>query len=94
MSSSDESSKHLWIGRTFIGRRTVEIGIETKEVPDPVESKETRIKIKSEWMDKSVTPDKISANVLKKLANEFTVTAYFKCSQRQVTKNTQTRLLV
>ncbi len=86
--------------KRFIGRRTDDIGTDTKEVPYTVESTGTKFKIKSEWMQKSFSPEEISASVLRKLADDaskylgnsvtqavITVPAYFNDSQRQATKD-------
>ncbi len=86
--------------KRFIGRRTDDIGTDTKDVPYTVESTGTKFKIKSEWMQKSFSPEEISASVLRKLADDaskylgnsvtqavITVPAYFNDSQRQATKD-------
>ena len=85
--------------KRFIGRRTDEVTDETKDVPYTVESVGTKVKIKSPLMEKSFSPEEISASVLRKLADDaskylgetvtqavVTVPAYFNDSQRQATK--------
>ncbi len=72
---------------------------ETKDVPYTVETVGTKVKIKSPLMEKSFSPEEISASVLRKLADDaskylgetvtqavVTVPAYFNDSQRQATK--------
>ena len=86
--------------KRFIGRRTDEVATETKDVPYTVETVGTKVKIKSAWMEKSFSPEEISASVLRKLADDaskylgqavtqavVTVPAYFNDSQRQATKD-------
>ena len=86
--------------KRFIGRRTDEVTDETKDVPYTVESVGSKIKIRSSWMEKSFSPEEISASVLRKLADDaskylgqtvtqavVTVPAYFNDSQRQATKD-------
>ena len=86
--------------KRFIGMRTDEVAYETKDVPYTVESVGTKVKIKSPLMEKSFSPEEISASVLRKLADDaskylgetvtqavVTVPAYFNDSQRQATKN-------
>ena len=86
--------------KRFIGRRTDEVTDETKDVPYSVESVGTKVKIKSPLMEKSFSPEEISASVLRKLADDaskylgetvtqavVTVPAYFNDSQRQATKD-------
>jgi molecular chaperone DnaK len=86
--------------KRFIGRRTDEVNDETKDVPYTVESVGTKVKIKSPLMEKSFSPEEISASVLRKLADDaskylgetvtqavVTVPAYFNDSQRQATKD-------
>ena len=86
--------------KRFIGRRTDEVTDETKDVPYTVESVGTKVKIKSPLMQKSFSPEEISASVLRKLADDaskylgetvtqavVTVPAYFNDSQRQATKD-------
>ena len=86
--------------KRFIGRRTDEVTDETKDVPYTVESVGTKMKIKSPLMEKSFSPEEISASVLRKLADDaskylgetvtqavVTVPAYFNDSQRQATKD-------
>ena len=85
--------------KRFIGRNYDEVGEEMKIVPYTVESgpnNAVRIKIK----DKQYAPEEISAQVLRKLADDaskylgekvkeavITVPAYFNDAQRQATKN-------
>lgn len=86
--------------KRFIGRRSDEVTDETKDVPYTVESVGTKVKIKSPLMEKSFSPEEISASVLRKLADDaskylgetvtqavVTVPAYFNDSQRQATKD-------
>ena len=86
--------------KRFIGRRTDEVTDETKDVPYTVESVGNKVKIKSPLMEKSFSPEEISASVLRKLADDaskylgetvtqavVTVPAYFNDSQRQATKD-------
>ena len=86
--------------KRFIGRRTDEVTDETKDVPYTVETVGTKVKIKSPLMEKSFSPEEISASVLRKLADDaskylgetvtqavVTVPAYFNDSQRQATKD-------
>ncbi|WP_115071858.1 molecular chaperone DnaK [Synechococcus sp. UW179B] len=86
--------------KRFLGRRTDEVTDETKDVPYTVESVGSKIKIRSSWMEKSFSPEEISASVLRKLADDaskylgqtvtqavVTVPAYFNDSQRQATKD-------
>ncbi|MDB4485945.1 molecular chaperone DnaK [Synechococcus sp. AH-707-B22] len=86
--------------KRFIGRRTDEVADETKDVPYTVESVGIKVKIKSPLMEKSFSPEEISASVLRKLADDaskylgetvtqavVTVPAYFNDSQRQATKD-------
>ena len=86
--------------KRFIGRRTDEVTDETKDVPYTFESVGTKVKIKSPLMEKSFSPEEISASVLRKLADDaskylgetvtqavVTVPAYFNDSQRQATKD-------
>ncbi len=86
--------------KRFIGRRSDEVATETKDVPYTVETVGTKVKIKSAWMEKSFSPEEISASVLRKLADDaskylgqavtqvvVTVPAYFNDSQRQATKD-------
>ena len=86
--------KHL------IGKRSNEVNGETNNMPYTVDSKRTKDKINSAWIDKSYSPEEISTSVLRKLANDateylrqtvtqavVTVPAYFNDSQRQATKD-------
>jgi molecular chaperone DnaK len=86
--------------KRFIGRRSDEVNEETKNMPYSVDSAGSKVKIKSAWMDKSYSPEEISASVLRKLADDaskylgqtvtqavVTVPAYFNDSQRQATKD-------
>jgi molecular chaperone DnaK len=86
--------------KRFIGRRSDEVNEETKNMPYSVDSEGSKVKIKSAWMDKSYSPEEISASVLRKLADDaskylgqtvtqavVTVPAYFNDSQRQATKD-------
>ncbi len=86
--------------KRFIGRRSDEITNESRDVPYAVESEGTKVKLKSPFMEKSFSPEEISASVLRKLADDaskylgetvtqavVTVPAYFNDSQRQATKD-------
>ena len=86
--------------KRFIGRRVDEVNEESKEVSYTVEKAGANVKIKSPVLSKQFAPEEISAEVLRKLAEDAgkylgeTVTqavitgpAYFNDSQRQATKD-------
>nr|QUE28462.1 DnaK [Porphyrostromium boryanum] len=87
--------------KRFVGRKTEEIAAELKQVPYQVTTGGGgNIKIACPSLDKEFAPEEISAQVLRKLANDaskylgetvdqavITVPAYFNDSQRQATKN-------
>ena len=86
--------------KRFIGRRVDEVNEESKEVSYTVEKAGANVKIKSPVLSKQFAPEEISAEVLRKLAEdagkylgetvtqaEITVPAYFNDSQRQATKD-------
>nr|QUE28080.1 DnaK [Sahlingia subintegra] len=87
--------------KRFVGRKTEEIAKELKQVPYKVTTGGGgNIKISCPSLDKDFAPEEISAQVLRKLANDaskylgeavdqavITVPAYFNDSQRQATKN-------
>jgi len=86
--------------KRFIGRRVDEVNEESKEVSYTVEKAGANVKIKSPVLNKQFAPEEISAEVLRKLAEDagkylgetvtqavITVPAYFNDSQRQATKD-------
>ena len=86
--------------KRFIGRRVDEVNEESKEVSYTVEKAGANVKIKSPVLSKQFAPEEISAEVLRKLAEDagkylgetvtqavITVPAYFNDSQRQATKD-------
>ncbi len=86
--------------KRFIGRRVDEVTEESKEVSYTVEKAGANVKIKSPVLNKQFAPEEISAEVLRKLAEDagkylgetvtqavITVPAYFNDSQRQATKD-------
>jgi len=86
--------------KRFIGRRVDEVNEESKEVSYSVEKAGSNVKIKSPVLNKQFAPEEISAEVLRKLADDagkylgetvtqavITVPAYFNDSQRQATKD-------
>jgi chaperone protein DnaK len=86
--------------KRFIGRKMVEVAEELKQVPYYVGEKTGNITLKSSNIDKEFAPEEISAQVLRKLADDsqnftksdvnkavITVPAYFNDSQRQATKD-------
>ncbi len=86
--------------KRFIGRRVDEVNEESKEVSYTVEKAGANVKIKSSVLNKQFAPEEISAEVLRKLAEDagkylgetvtqavITVPAYFNDSQRQATKD-------
>ncbi|MEA5463458.1 molecular chaperone DnaK [Leptothoe sp. PORK10 BA2] len=86
--------------KRFIGRRHDEVGNESSEVPYKVLNINGNVKIECTNADKQFAPEEISAQVLRKLADDaskylgdqvtqavITVPAYFNDSQRQATKD-------
>ena len=85
--------------KRFIGRKADEVSSELTEVSYGVKASGNAVKINCPQMDKQFSPEEISANVLRKLAEDastylgekatqavITVPAYFNDSQRQATK--------
>jgi molecular chaperone DnaK len=86
--------------KRFIGRRVDEVNEESKEVSYGVEKAGSNVKVKCPVLNKQFAPEEISAEVLRKLAEDagkylgetvtqavITVPAYFNDSQRQATKD-------
>jgi molecular chaperone DnaK len=86
--------------KRFIGRRVDEVNEESKEVSYTVEKAGSNVKVKAPVLNKQFAPEEISAEVLRKLAEDagkylgetvtqavITVPAYFNDSQRQATKD-------
>jgi len=86
--------------KRFIGRRVDEVNEESKEVSYAVEKAGANVKLKCPVLNKQFAPEEISAEVLRKLADDagkylgetvtqavITVPAYFNDSQRQATKD-------
>ncbi len=86
--------------KRFIGRRVDEVNEESKEVSYCVEKAGSNVKVKCPVLDKQFAPEEVSAQVLRKLAEDagkylgetvsqavITVPAYFNDSQRQATKD-------
>nr|AUG32385.1 molecular chaperone DnaK [Paulinella longichromatophora] len=86
--------------KRFIGRRVDEIKEESKEVSYTVEKSGSNLKIACPILNKQFAPEEISAQILRKLADDagkylgstvtqavITVPAYFNDSQRQATKD-------
>lgn len=86
--------------KRFIGRRVDEVNEESKEVSYSVEKSGSSVKLKCPVLSKQFSPEEISAQVLRKLAEDagkylgetvsqtvITVPAYFNDSQRQATKD-------
>ena len=86
--------------KRFIGRRVDEVNEESKEVSYGVEKAGSNVKVKCPVLDKQFAPEEVSAQVLRKLAEDAgkylgetvtqavtTVPAYFNDSQRQATKD-------
>ena len=86
--------------KRFIGRRVDEVNEESKEVSYGVEKAGANVKVRCPVLNKQFAPEEISAEVLRKLADDAgkylgeTVTqavitgpAYFNDSQRQATKD-------
>ena len=90
----------FYSAKRFIGRRTEEVGEELKEVAYGVKNAGSRLKIDCPVLAKEFAPEEVSAQVLRKLADDastylgdkvtqavVTVPAYFNDSQRQATKD-------
>ena len=90
----------FYSAKRFIGRRTEEVGEELKEVAYEVKNAGSRVKIDCPVLAKEFAPEEVSAQVLRKLADDastylgdkvtqavVTVPAYFNDSQRQATKD-------
>ena len=90
----------FYSAKRFIGRRTEEVGEELKEVAYDVKNDGSRLKIDCPVLTKAFAPEEVSAQVLRKLADDastylgnkvtqavVTVPAYFNDSQRQATKD-------
>lgn len=86
--------------KRFIGRRVDEVNEESREVSYGVEKAGSNVKVNCPVLDKRFAPEEISAQVLRKLAEDagkylgetvgqavITVPAYFNDSQRQATKD-------
>ena len=86
--------------KRFIGRRVDEVNEESREVSYGVEKAGSNVKVNCPVLDKQFAPEEISAQVLRKLAEDagkylgetvgqavITVPAYFNDSQRQATKD-------
>jgi molecular chaperone DnaK len=86
--------------KRFIGRRVDEVNEESKEVSYGVEKVGANVKVKCPVLNKQFAPEEVSAQVLRKLAEDagkylgetvtqavITVPAYFNDSQRQATKD-------
>ncbi len=86
--------------KRFIGRRVDEVNEESKEVSYGVEKAGSNVKVKCPVLEKQFAPEEVSAQVLRKLAEDagkylgetvtqavITVPAYFNDSQRQATKD-------
>ena len=86
--------------KRFIGRKTSEVSEELLQVPYKVVQTETNIKLDCSALNKKFAAEEISAQVLRKLADDatkylgeqvtqavITVPAYFNDSQRQATKD-------
>ncbi|MYG64963.1 MAG: molecular chaperone DnaK [Synechococcus sp. SB0669_bin_7] len=90
----------FYSAKRFIGRRTEEVSEELKEVAYGVKNAGSRVKIDCPMLAKEFAPEEVSAQVLRKLADDastylgdkvtqavVTVPAYFNDSQRQATKD-------
>ena len=86
--------------KRFIGRRVEEVNEESKEVSYGVEKVGANVKVECPVLNKQFAPEEVSAQVLRKLAEDagkylgetvtqavITVPAYFNDSQRQATKD-------
>ena len=90
----------FYSAKRFVGRRVDEVNEESKEVSYGVEKAGSNVKLKCPILDKQFSPEEVSAQVLRKLAEDagkylgetvsqavITVPAYFNDSQRQATKD-------
>ena len=86
--------------KRFVGRRGDEVSAESQEVAYSVDKGGAKLKLKCPVLSKEFAPEEISAQVLRKLADDagtylgekvsqavVTVPAYFNDSQRQATKD-------
>jgi len=90
----------FYSAKRFVGRRVDEVNEESKEVSYAVEKSGSSVKLKCPILDKQFSPEEVSSQVLRKLADDagkylgekvtqavITVPAYFNDSQRQATKD-------
>lgn len=90
----------FYSAKRFVGRRVDEVNEESKEVSYEVEKSGSNVRLKCPILDKQFSPEEVSAQVLRKLAEDagkylgenvtqavITVPAYFNDSQRQATKD-------
>jgi len=90
----------FYSAKRFVGRRVDEVNDESKEVSYSVEKSGSSVKLKCPILDKQFSPEEVSSQVLRKLADDagkylgekvtqavITVPAYFNDSQRQATKD-------
>ena len=90
----------FYSAKRFVGRRVDEVSQESKEVSYAVEKSGSSVKLKCPVLDKQFSPEEVSSQVLRKLADDagkylgetvtqavITVPAYFNDSQRQATKD-------
>jgi len=90
----------FYSAKRFVGRRVDEVNEESKEVSYSVEISGSSVKLKCPILDKQFSPEEVSSQVLRKLADDagkylgekvsqavITVPAYFNDSQRQATKD-------
>ncbi len=90
----------FYSAKRFVGRRVDEVNEESKEVSYEVEKSGSNVRLKCPVLDKQFSPEEVSAQVLRKLAEDagkylgenvtqavITVPAYFNDSQRQATKD-------
>merc|ERR1711907_133655 len=90
----------FYSAKRFVGRRVDEVSQESKEVSYGVEKAGSSVKLNCPVLDKQFSPEEVSSQVLRKLAEDagkylgqtvtqavITVPAYFNDSQRQATKD-------
>jgi len=90
----------FYSAKRFVGRRVDEVSQESKEVSYAIEKSGSSVKLKCPVLDKQFSPEEVSSQVLRKLAEDagkylgetvtqavITVPAYFNDSQRQATKD-------
>ena len=90
----------FYSAKRFVGRRVDEVNEESKEVSYSVEKSGSSVKLKCPILEKQFSPEEVSSQVLRKLADDagkylgdkvtqavITVPAYFNDSQRQATKD-------